>query len=122
MFEDVITEVRKAVESSRHWADNGWQASFGPRNIQVSTLREAEALPRTSAVRLEAVNYWKQARLTGNDSADWGEKAIAALEAGNVKRAADALYFTQFIEKPFAEFSRTWEPLYAEFMARFMPN
>ncbi|NTW11216.1 MAG: hypothetical protein HGA26_07640 [Chlorobiaceae bacterium] len=122
MFEDVIGEVQKAVENSRHWAEKGWPVSFGPRNIAVNTLKEAEALPRTSAIRPEAVNYWKQARLTGNDAGDWGEKAIAALGAGNIKGAADALYFSQYLEKPFTEFSRTWQPLYDAFLARFRPN
>jgi hypothetical protein len=121
MYEDVISEVKKAVESSRHWADNGWPVSFGPRNIEVSSLKAAEALPRTSVIRLEARNYWEQALLTGNDAGEWGEKAIEALEAGNVKGAADALYFSQFIEKPFAESSKTWLPLYDSFMERFLP-
>ncbi|NTU97627.1 MAG: hypothetical protein HGA62_07445 [Chlorobiaceae bacterium] len=122
MFQDVISEVRKAVDSSRHWAETGWQVSFGPRAITVCTLREAEALPRNSVVRLEAQNYWKQAQLTGNDAADWGEKAISALDAGDLKGASDALYFTQYIEKPFSDSSKTWLPLYESFVARFHRN
>jgi hypothetical protein len=122
MYEAMISELQKAVENSRHWADTGWPVTFGTRKIAVNTLREAEALPRNSVIRLEAQNYWKQAVLTGSDAGDWGEKAIDALQKGDVEGAADALYFSQYLEKPFSESSKTWQPLYESFMARFRPN
>jgi hypothetical protein len=122
MFEDVISEVQTAVEHSRHWAETGWPVTFGARRIAVSTLKEAEALPRNSAIRLEAVNYWKQAGLTGNDAGDWGERAVAALKDGDLDAAADALYFSQYVEKPFADSTKTWLPLYESFIARFPSN
>ncbi|NTW83363.1 MAG: hypothetical protein HGB36_08365 [Chlorobiaceae bacterium] len=122
MFEDVISEIQKAVDNSRHWSETGWTVTFGSRNIEISSLKQAEALPRNSAIRLEAINYWKQARLTGNDSGDWGDKAVAAMQAGDIKSASDALYFSQFIEKPFVESASTWLPLYESFIARFPSN
>ncbi|NTW57274.1 MAG: hypothetical protein HGB20_09580 [Chlorobiaceae bacterium] len=122
MFEDVISEVLKAVETSKHWAESGWPATFGPRNIAVNTLKDAEALPRNSLIRLEAQNYWKQVQLAGADTSEWGMKALDALKRGDVKSAGDALYFSQYIEKPFSECSKTWLPLYESFAERYMKN
>jgi len=112
MVDDLIVTLQQAIEISRNWAKTGWSVTFGPRNIEVLSLEQAKALPGNFVFREEAVNYWRQALLTGNDAADSGEKALKALKSGNLKVAADALYFSQFIEKPFAGYSRLWSDLY----------
>jgi hypothetical protein len=118
MFEDLISQVQEAITCSRNWADKGWTVTFGPRNVEVSSLKAAQSLPGNFIFRDEAVNYWKQARLMGNDSADAGQKALDALKSGNLQAADDALYLSQYIEKPFAEHARTWWPLYEAFQAK----
>lgn len=118
MSEDVIYQVQEAIASSRKWAETGWPVTFGPRNIEVSSLKQAESLPKTFVFRQEAANYWKQAKLTGNDAADSGQKALDALKNGNPSAAENALYFCQFIEKPFAEEAKTWLPLYEAFKGK----
>ncbi|NTV45185.1 MAG: hypothetical protein HGB11_01375 [Chlorobiales bacterium] len=112
MFDDLIRQIQDAIASSRKWAETGWSVSFGPRNIEISSLKQALALPKNIVFREEAINYWKQAELAGVDTSASGQKALDALKAGNPKAALDALYFSQFMEKPFAEFSKTWLPLY----------
>ena len=115
MSEDVIHQVQEAIACSRKWAETGWPVTFGPRNVEVSSLKQAQSLPKNFVYRQEAVNYWSQAKLTGNDAADSGQKALDALNGSNVYAADNALYFCQFIEKPFAEYSKTWLPLYEAF-------
>ena len=112
MYEDLIKETEKAIESSMNWAKNGWDVTFGPRHTNVSSLEEAEGLDKTFVYRDEAVNYWKQARLTGNDAGVSGKKALEALKKEDLKSAEDHLYFCQYIEKPFADSSKTWGDLY----------
>ncbi len=112
MSEDLIYQVQEAIATSRKWAETGWPVTFGPRNVEVSSLKQAESLPKNFVFRQEAANYWNQAKLTGNDAADSGQKALDAIISGNLSAAENALYFCQFIEKPFTENSKTWLPLY----------
>ena len=118
MSEDVIYQVQEAIASSRKWAETGWPVTFGPRNVELSSLKQAESPPKNFIFRLEAINYWKQAKLTGNDAADSGQKALDALNKGDLSAAENALYFCQFIEKPFAEDAKTWLPLYEAFKGK----
>lgn len=112
MNQELIARVQRAVEASEQWAETGWPVTFGPRSEVVANLKAAEALPKTASFRREAQNYWRQARLTGTDAAEWGRKAIRALEAGDEPAALDALYFCRYIEEPFARQARTWGPFY----------
>ncbi len=115
MSEDFINQVEEAIASSRKWAETGWPVTFGPRNVEVSSLKQAQSLPKNFIFRQEAANYWNQAKLTGNDAADSGQKALDALKKGNLSAVDNALYFCQFIEKPFTEDAKTWLPLYEAF-------
>lgn len=117
MFEDFICRVEEAISCSGNWAEKGWPVTFGPRNVAVSSLKEAKSLPVTFLYRQEALNYWNQARLMGNDAADAGKKALDALKNGNMRAAHDALYLSQYIEKPVADNAGTWHPLYEAFTA-----
>jgi hypothetical protein len=115
MIDEIIRKVEAAVEASSRWQDTGWPAAFGPRNVEVPNLKAAEALPRTAVYREEAVNYWRQARLTGVDTAAAGGKALEALKRGDLAAADNALYLCQYLEKPFEGHANTWVPLYGEF-------
>ena len=114
MYEELIEKTEKAIELSMNWAKNGWDVSFGPRQTKVNSLEEAEGLDKTFVYRDEAVNYWKQARLTGYDAGVSGQKALEALKNEDLKSAEDHLYFCQYIEKPFADSSKTWADLYKD--------
>ena len=118
-MDDIILMVEQAVESSSHWSENGWAATFGPSNVDVPNLKAAEALPKSAVYREEAVNYWKQARLIGNDTAEAGRKALASLKAENFFAADNALYLCQYLEKPVEVQSRTWLPVYEAFRVRY---
>jgi len=114
MYEELIKKTEKAIEISMNWAKNGWDVSFGPRQTKVTSLEEAEGLDKTFVYKDEAVNYWKQARLTGYDAGISGQKALEALKNEDLKSAEDHLYFCQYIEKPFADSSKTWAGLYKD--------
>ena len=114
MYEELIKKTEKAIELSMNWAKNGWDVSFGPRQTKVTSLEEAEGLDKTFVYKDEAVNYWKQARLTGYDAGVSGQKALEALKNEDLKSAEDHLYFCQYIEKPFADSSKTWAGLYKD--------
>ena len=112
MYEDLIKKTEAAIDNSLHWAERGWSATFGPRQTEINSLQAAEELPETFVYRMEAINYWKQARLTGHDAGVSGKKALASLKKGDLKDAEDHLYFSQYVEKPFEEFSKTWVSVY----------
>jgi len=104
--------VEEAVKISRSWAENGWPMGFGPKSAEVNSLEAAEALPVSFIYREDAVNYWHQVELLGNDAADSGEKAISAMRSGDAKAVENALYLSQYIEKPLAGKTSTWKSLY----------
>jgi hypothetical protein len=112
MYEDLIKKTEAAIDTSLHWAERGWSVTFGPRQTEINSLQAAEELPDTFVYRMEAINYWKQARLTGHDAGVSGKKALASLKKGDLKDAEDHLYFSQYVEKPFEEFSKTWVSVY----------
>lgn len=118
MMEDVIKMVEQAIETSSHWQETGWPATFGVRNVEVNNLKAAEALPRNAVYREEAINYWRQARLTGHDTAEAGKKALEALKNGDLVGADNALYLCQYLEVPFEKDAHTWHPVYEAFQAK----
>ena len=113
MYEELIKKTEAAIDDSMNWAERGWTVSFGPRQTEINSLQEAEELPETFVYRSEAINYWKQVRLTGYDAGISGKKALESLKKGDLKDAEDHLYFAQYVEKPFAESSKTWLNVYA---------
>ncbi len=116
MIDDMIRLIEAATGASERWHELGWPATFGPRGVEVSSLAEAEALQRNVVYREEAVNYWRQARLIGADTARSGRQAIEALKAGRLDTACDALYLCQYLEKPFeGHRAMTWEPVFEAF-------
>jgi len=118
MMDDMIPMVEKAIETSSHWQDTGWPVAFGNRQVEVNSLKAAESLPKSALYREEAIGYWRQARLTGEDTAESGKKALGALKEGRMGDAQNALYFCQYIETPFEAAAKTWRPVYEAFMAK----
>ena len=118
MFEDMVPRVEEAVELSRKWAENGWKMKFGPKNVEVVSLKEAEALPISFIYREEAVNYWHQVHLMGNDAADSGEKAVESLKVGDIDAAEKALYLSSYIERPYENYTTAWKSLYETFKGK----
>ena len=112
MYEELIKKTEAAIDNSLHWAERGWSVTFGPRQTEINSLQAAEELPETFVYRMEAINYRKQARLTGHDAGVSGKKALASLKKGDLKDAEDHLYFSQYVEKPFEEYSKTWFSVY----------
>ena len=80
MYDDLIKKTETAIDSSLHWAERGWIATFGPRQTEINSLQAAEELPETYVYRMEAINYWKQVRLTGHDAGVSGQKALESLK------------------------------------------
>jgi hypothetical protein len=120
-MEDVIVMVEKAIEKATKWQESGWPAAFGNRQVEVSSLKAAESLPRNVVCRDEAINYWRQVRLAGHDTAEAGKQALEALKNGKLGDADDALYLCQYLEKPFEHQASTWMPVYEAFRAACCP-
>ena len=112
MYEELIKKTEAAIDNSLHWAERGWSVTYGQRQTEINSLQAAEELPETIVYSMEAINYWKQARLTGHDAGVSGKKALASLKKGDLKDAEDHLYFSQYVEKPFEEYSKTWFSVY----------
>ncbi|NTU53634.1 MAG: hypothetical protein HGA97_08070, partial [Chlorobiaceae bacterium] len=88
----------------------------------VGSLKAAEALPRNVVIRDEAINYWRQVKLTGHDTAESGKRALEALKNGKPGEADNALYLCQYLEKPFEHQAHTWLPVYEAFKASVSGN
>ena len=112
MHEDLIGRIMEAIGKSKEWAEKGWKVTFGRREVEVSSLHQAQSLPQNFVHREEAVNYWTNVDQTGKEAADYGKKAIAALERNDLKAVEDAIYFSKYLEKTFAAHTRTWEPVH----------
>ena len=108
MYKELINKTEAAIDDSMNWAERGWTVTFCPRQTEINSLQAAEELPDTFVYRSEAINYWKQVRLTGYDAGISGQKALESLKNGDLKDAEDHLYFSQYVEKPFAVSSKTW--------------
>ena len=112
MHEDLIGRIMEAIDRSKEWAEKGWKVTFGRREVEVSSLHQAQRLPQNFVCRKEAVNYWTNVNQTGREAAGYGKKAIAALKRNDIKAAEDAIYFSKYLEKSFADNTRTWKPVH----------
>lgn len=112
MYEKLIKQVVEAINLSSSWAQTGWKTSFGERGVEACSLPEALELASNFVYREEAVDYWTQVQLIGGDAAESGKKALDALKNGDLKRAEDSVYFSMYIEKPYAPNSNTWGPVH----------
>ncbi|MBF0382517.1 MAG: hypothetical protein HQL69_15960 [Magnetococcales bacterium] len=105
-------ELDKAIATASSWAETGWSMTFGPRNVQVNSLKEAHELRNGFPQRLEAISYWEDIKTLGQETAQHGKKAKAALEKGDLNGAINALYLARYMEKRVDENSPTWGPAY----------
>lgn len=112
MSQDLINDIKKAIEISNSWAENGWAMTFGPRKYSVNSLKEAEALSHENVFKIEAVAYWIRVKQAGEEASSYGQKAIEALESNNMKAADDAIYYACFLEKFYDKHTQTWKPVY----------
>lgn len=112
MHEDLIDQVRKAVDDSKAWATTGWKIAFGERGVEVNSLNQARNLPENFVHREVALDYWNHVAQTGEEAAAYGIKALEALNKNDFKAAEDALYFSHYLEKNFAGFVRTWKQVH----------
>ena len=60
--------------------------------------------------------------MTGHDAGVSGQKALESLKKGDLRDAEDHLYFSQYVEKPFAEFSKTWVKVYEAAKAQMLED
>ena len=108
MYEDLIELASKAVDRSLQWAQIGWPVTFGRKGKEVSSLQGAQELPENDIYREEALDYWSNVELLGQDAAAYGRKSISFLEKGELKAAESLIYQALYTERPCARYSTTW--------------
>jgi len=110
---DELKEILKtAIEKARNWATEGWKVTFGPREYEVNSLTDAEELAREFPYREDALGYWKNVKAISEEVISNLEKALAALEKGDLKRAENMAYAAQYFEKPLEKFTNTSRPVF----------
>jgi hypothetical protein len=115
MSQDFIRQLDAAIERARAWAQQGWQADFGPGRAVVASLEEALRLPSGYPCREEALAYWRNVQCISEVVVRHLEGARSALQQGDRKGAGDKLYFAQYFEKPLEKLSQTSGPVYEGF-------
>ncbi len=118
IYSDLIALVEQGVARSLAWAQTGWQVTFGPGGVEVSSLQQAEALPENFVYREEALDYWHTVMQLGIEAAACGEKSITCLKKGDLKTAEDWVYQALFIERPCAQYSATWKTIHESLLSR----
>lgn len=111
----ISTDIEKALQVSKTWAETGWPMTFGKQLRPVNTIKEADALEESFVYRLEAISYWRRAKEAGAEAASWGERALASLKKGDLKDADDSLYFAVYLERPIRGDAPVWGPVYKKF-------
>ena len=46
MSQEVITQLKTAIDNVRNWHTNGWKVTFGFRETEVNSLQDALDLPK----------------------------------------------------------------------------
>ncbi|MBF0453429.1 MAG: hypothetical protein HQL72_01275 [Magnetococcales bacterium] len=110
---NAMQQLDKAINEASNWAVSGWKMTFGPRHVEVNSLKEANALAESFHNRLEAISYWVDVETVGAETAEQGKKAKVALEKGDVKGAVNAVYFARYLEKRINDETPTWGPAFS---------
>ena len=110
--EDLSNAIKKATDASASWAVTGWPMTFGDRHEQVNNKEAADSSAKTYVNRLEAIAYWARVEQAGAEAAEWGKRALASLEKGDLADCDDSIYYAIFVEKPLNEDAPTWAPVY----------
>jgi len=100
MNQEVIQEVKTAIEKVRNWHTNGWKVTFGLRETEVNSLTAAMELPKEFQHREEAIAYWRNIEGMSAHVTPYLEATLEALEKGDLKLAEDKSYFAHYFEKP----------------------
>lgn len=110
---EIVQQLEQAIVEARDWATSGWVMTFGRNAVKIASLPAARALSERAVNRQEALAYWRSVAESGEESAQQGEKAKAALERGDLRIAEGAIYFAVMVEKRLNKPNPTWEPLLA---------
>jgi len=106
--QELKSSITEAIAKSQGWHTNGWKTTFGPRNVEVNNLEEAEKLPRTFNNRLEAISYWNNVKNASEEVVEWGNRALASLEKNDMRDVEDSVYCAVVIERPVLHGAPTW--------------
>lgn len=107
----LIQQVKDAREQARSWPETGWTMQFGPYQDAVNNLKAAQEAKDTLHNRQDALAYWTGIQYASDETIVQADKALAALEKGDVNGAMRAVYFAVFVEKKFNEAAPTWGPV-----------
>jgi hypothetical protein len=118
MNENIINSVKEAVKKSLSWQEEGWNVTFGFRNTKISTLKDAKSQPDSFVNKIEAVSFWQHVKEAGQEAGEYGNKALSALEKGDLQDAADCVYSAWFIERNFDHYTNIWRPIYEEIASK----
>ena len=102
--------LEAAIKETEEWITKGWPVGFGPDQRPVNSVKDAEALPKDFVYSLDAKAYWRRIKVVASEALEWGRKALAAVEKGNLHEARDCAYYALFIERGFREKVPTWGP------------
>ena len=105
-------QLDKAIDGATNWAVTGWTVTFGNRNVEVNSLKEAEALKDSFPNHLEALSYWQDVNTIGQETTVLGNKAKDALSNGDLGAAKNAIYLARYMEKRINSATPTWGPAY----------
>ena len=115
MSQEVITQLKSAIEQVRNWPTAGWKVTFGLRETEVNSLPAAMEMPKEFQHREEAVAYWRNIEGMSKHITPYLEAALEAMEKGDLKLAEDKSYFAHYFEKPLERDTQTcknvWESI-----------
>ncbi|MDH5560650.1 MAG: hypothetical protein OEY59_07320 [Deltaproteobacteria bacterium] len=111
MKQEIKQEIAESLKKATNWTQEGWKTTFGPKNIEVNSLKQAQDLPKQFAYKLEAVDYWKTVGIIAKEVTLWLEKALVSFDKGDFKAVEDQVYFAKYVEKPYERVANTCKPL-----------
>ncbi len=106
--------LETALKETLQWPEKGWSMTFGPRQIRVNTLSEAESLPAEFPYRMEAQSYWRRVKATAFEIEQWAKRALVSLEKGDMVDLADSVYFAMVLEKGLHSDAPVWRGIWEQ--------
>ena len=102
--------LKDAIKETEEWVTKGWPMGFGIDSAPVNSVKEAKELPDSFVYKIEANSYWGRVEYVSEEALVWANRALAALEKGDMHDALDCAYSALFIERGFRESIPTWGP------------
>lgn len=118
MNDDLKKKLKDSIARAKNWSADGWRVAFGPNQVEVASLKQAQELAPEFPYRQEAVAYWKNVQVISVEVTAYLEGTLADLENGDLKAAGSKLYFAQYLEKPLEKYSRTSRPIFESLLER----